>query len=347
MECNTMKRLRNGCLALFALLLAVSCERPYELRLDLALSRNEIKEKAPAGKDYIKVYSTGSWTITPVSGGDWIHFETLSGKGTVQVNFTYDENKSMSREARYTVSSPEAGKTLELYIAQDKGMSSDISYTLSKSTVLLIGDAVGINIPVKTNVPQDNIDIAVCEVKYDDPDNAGWISHVKPYKDRFCFDIAANDGAYRSASISVTFPVPYWDVPVTATLQVTQGLTSPSFGTVVSTYAAPSDGIGMVNIDLGLNFSPDLYDFVFKQEYSADASWLISPAVTADGAFQAAVRPNTTDARNVTLTLSLTNRSGRIFDQRSIKITQAKAVLGSETGENDGGEEIMDPEVDF
>ena len=340
-----MKQIKNVCLMLLALG-AVSCMKPYELKLELALSRNEIKETAPAGRDYVMVYSTGDWTISTVSGGDWIHFETLSGKGNQQVNFTYDENKSMSREARYQITSPQSAKVLALYIAQDKGMSADISYTLSKSTVLLIGNAIGINIPVKTNVPQENIDIATCEVLYDDPDMTGWISNVKPYKDKFCFDIAANEDSYRSAMISVTFPVPYWDTPVTATLQVTQGLTVPSFGTVPSTYAAPSDGIGKVSVDLGLNFSPDLYNFEFRQAYDGDSSWLVTPGVTADGKFEAAVKPNTVAARQVTLTLSLIGGS-RTYDQRSIRITQGKATLGSETGENGGDEEIMDPEVEF
>ena len=287
-----MKQIKHVCLMLLAFV-AVSCMKPYELKLELALSRNEIKETAPAGRDYLMVYSTGDWTISNISGGDWIHFETLSGNGNQQVNFTYDENKSMSREARYQVTSPQSNKVLSLYIAQDKGMSADISYTLSKSTVLLIGNAIGINVPVKTNVPQENIDIAICEVLYDDPDMTGWISNVKPYKDKLCFDITANEGTYRSAMISVTFPVPYWDTPVTASLQVTQGLTVPSFGTVPSTYAAPSDGIGKVSFDLGLNFSPNLYNFEFRQDYSADASWLVNPRVTADGRFEAAVKPNT------------------------------------------------------
>ena len=340
-----MKQIKNACLALLAFV-AVSCMKPYELKLELALSRDEIKDTAEAGRDYVMVYSTGDWTISNVSGGDWIHFETLSGSGNQQVNFTYDENKSMSREALYRITSSQSSKVLRLYIAQEKGMSSDISYTLSKSTVLLIGNAIGINIPVKTNVPQENIDIATCEVLYDDPNVTGWISNVKPYKDKFCFDILANEGNYRSAMISVTFPVPYWDTPVTATLQVTQGLTVPSFGTVPSSYAAPADGIGKVSIDLGLNFSPDLYNFEFRQEYNADASWLVSPQVTADGRFEASVKPNTVAAREVTLTLSLIGGT-RTYDQRSVRITQGKATLGSETGEYSGDEEIMDPEVEF
>ena len=37
-----MKQIKNACLALLAFV-AVSCMKPYELKLELALSRDEIK----------------------------------------------------------------------------------------------------------------------------------------------------------------------------------------------------------------------------------------------------------------------------------------------------------------
>lgn len=322
---------------------AVACNRPYSLDLDLAVSRNDIKVSASAGKDYFVVYSTGSWTIDmePESAG-WVRLSDVSGRKEKVVYVMFDENPSVSRAVTFTVTSGD--RTCTVYLAQE-GAAGEYVYTVLEPAVTVLSGARTFRLHAVTTLPSSVLDRVAVSV-----DHAGqepWISGVSATADALQFDVAAWSGEDRSAVISMDFPVARWDTPVTASVIVTQVGASPSL-TAPDTVAAAPEGDEPFRLDLSSNVRTELYDdWTFGYGLS-DSSWLtdlsFDPAALV---FRATPLVNHSGAaRSTVVTFRITDGDGRTVAQASTVVTQEESETRTLPG-GDVDEQPYDPEVEF
>lgn len=102
--------------ALFAL---VSCYKPYVSKVDLAVNDTrynitwaQVKE-APLDF-FFPVYSTGSWTVRIVAGGDWLTLDRTSGQNNQYIQCQAQTNTlDIVRAVRVEVSN--GSKTIPVY----------------------------------------------------------------------------------------------------------------------------------------------------------------------------------------------------------------------------------------
>ena len=107
-------------LALFAAMLALSaCYKPYESTIDLAVNDTRINLTWAQAQDQLEfvipVYSTGSWSIGIVAGGDWLSIDRKGGSGREYVHCVARPNTlDVPRAVRLEVSNGK--KTIPVYV---------------------------------------------------------------------------------------------------------------------------------------------------------------------------------------------------------------------------------------
>ncbi len=328
----------------------VSCQKPYEMDLPLAVSRANFTVKKDAGQIFFIVYSQEKWTAefeTPVT---WARLSRTSGDNQTQVNVLYDENPDLSRGVNIIVRSGNLTKTV--YVSQNAGLSGEVSYALENQAISLLKESYKVNIAARSNVPASNFALAVGSVNYV-TEGEEWINNIVIGEEQLSFDVAENTTAeVRQAMVTITFPVAEWDTPVTAMVAVTQGATAASFGNIPETIAADPNGINQLSIELLPNFAPALYDYSagFSINYpeGAPQDWLRSATIDDENyKFTASVKPNPSMTRTATITFNLFNASNEVCDTRVVTVTQEKSNMGSTSGGVDDSEEPKDPEEEF
>lgn len=121
--------MRKSLVHIFAALLltlsALSCDKPYRTKLDLAVDHDPVKgiklSSADAGTCTIHITSNASWTasVTVQEGEPWCRLDRTSGSGIAYLILTFDENPdTQPRTALFSVSG--SGKTLSFPITQAK-----------------------------------------------------------------------------------------------------------------------------------------------------------------------------------------------------------------------------------
>lgn len=107
-------------LAIFAALLAFSsCYKPYQSTIDLAVNDTRINLTWAQAQDQLEfvipVYSTGSWTVGIVAGGDWLSIDRSSGKGLEYIHCIARPNTlDVPRAVRIEISNGK--KTIPVYV---------------------------------------------------------------------------------------------------------------------------------------------------------------------------------------------------------------------------------------
>ena len=102
--------------ALFAL---VSCYKPFVSKVDLGVNDTRYNITWAQVKDspldfYFPVYSTGSWTVRIVAGGDWLTLDRTSGERNQYIKCQAQTNTlDIVRAVRVEVSN--GSKTIPVY----------------------------------------------------------------------------------------------------------------------------------------------------------------------------------------------------------------------------------------
>ena len=113
------KMIKNGVLLMAALLILVSCDKPFKLDLPLAVDSHEYTLSAKAGQARIFFYTNRSWTLT-IEPADcsWAYVNRTSGNGKDDVEeilFTYDQNENPDREVVLHITAGDLHESIKMF----------------------------------------------------------------------------------------------------------------------------------------------------------------------------------------------------------------------------------------
>lgn len=329
----------------------LGCQKGYEMTLPLAVSRGEIKLTSATGKSYFMVYSTSDWEITYGNSAEWLRLSTTKGEGETQVNFEYDENNSVSRGVTLILTS--GLHVCSLYIGQS-GSSLEGTYTLGRTSYNFLAEPITLTLASETNLEDETISLGYVDLYYSQADNEDWISGIEIKPDGITFTLAENlSGVKRDAQVEITFPAAQWDSPVKTIFTIEQDSRNATMGDIVNSVVVDPNGINPVNIELGVNFAPEFYDY--KVDFSVRdndgnaVTWLRNTQLnSASTLFTAHARANRVADRTAILTFRLVNGEGTVLETKAVTLSQAKSDAEGEGGiESGSGEEPKDDEQDF
>lgn len=120
------KIITKGLLLFAAILLLSSCEKKFQLDLDLAVDSHEYSLSSKAGQARIFFYTNKSWNITlEPADCSWALLNRTSGNGKEDVEellFTYEENPDPDRQVKLVI---KAGDLKEEVIMFQKGIARE------------------------------------------------------------------------------------------------------------------------------------------------------------------------------------------------------------------------------
>lgn len=113
-----MRKVLNMIVILIAVLFLVSCNKPYQTTLELAVNQENIQlPSSLGGHCYITVFSNTSWNIELQPAVDWARLDVSNGSGIGYVRFEYDDNLSSEQRSVDAVVTG-SGKTCRITITQ-------------------------------------------------------------------------------------------------------------------------------------------------------------------------------------------------------------------------------------
>ena len=112
------KIMKTGALVIAALSVLLSCDKPFELDLPLAVDSHEFKLSSKAGQARIFFYTNRAWTLT-VEPADcaWATVSRTSGNGQEDVEeilFKYDLNEDADRKAILHITAGELTESITM-----------------------------------------------------------------------------------------------------------------------------------------------------------------------------------------------------------------------------------------
>lgn len=186
--------------AFAAAMLAVGCDRPYELDLPLAVTTRDVQLKSAGGSTHVLVYSTGHWTAHLTENVDWASLDRLEGNGNYELVFAYSDNYGVARKVGIALETAEAKDTVFMTQA---GTMSEVQFNPAKTTVTILKKASKVTIPVSSDLMY-GLSAVKSEVSYEDSLSTPWISNVSVSIDGISFDADENySGDYRTAYIDL------------------------------------------------------------------------------------------------------------------------------------------------
>jgi hypothetical protein len=122
-----MKKIYFVIFIAFSASMLSACTEKFISEIELAVNDTRINiswRQAQNQLDFVyPIYSTGTWTIDIVAGGDWLSIDRNSGSGTQYVNCTATANTT-DRPRVVKLEIKGAGKTIYTYVVTS---SQDIS----------------------------------------------------------------------------------------------------------------------------------------------------------------------------------------------------------------------------
>lgn len=116
MVSNIMKK---GALIAVALVALLSCDKPFELDLPLAVDSREYNITSKAGQARIFFYTNRSWTLS-VEPADcsWATVNKKSGNGKADVEeiiFSHEQNTDIDREAYLVITAGDLQERIKIF----------------------------------------------------------------------------------------------------------------------------------------------------------------------------------------------------------------------------------------
>lgn len=207
-----------------------SCDKPFELKLPLAVDSHKLKLSQNEGSTHILVYAEGEWTAALECTSGWASIDRTSGDGNSEIVFSCAENLGIARLAKIILNAGEHRDTIRLVqtgpvtnptyrfassshsLAVGGGLASfQVSGNLGHST-----DAIRVSAIFGEEGARDTVALGRTAVE-----NGYWITAAEPFADSLVLMLDYNvTKAERSADILVTI-----DDPTGRTLKSTMSLT--------------------------------------------------------------------------------------------------------------------------
>ncbi len=90
-----MRKTLSAILTLLSVIAVLSCQKPYETGVELAVNNEKIEiPSSAAGHCYVTVFSNRDWTIALESEDTWASLDASRGSGIGYVRMDYTENLS-------------------------------------------------------------------------------------------------------------------------------------------------------------------------------------------------------------------------------------------------------------
>lgn len=305
-----------------SVLLAIvsGCQQPYEMKLDFALNRDELRFTKAESQAYFLVYSQGAWTAefeTPVA---WATLSRTSGHGNQQVAVVCGKNTSVSRGARIIVTNHD-GKVKTVYLSQESSLS-DVYYTMLESNLQLLAKGASVNLSAETNIPEE----VFADVTYQVESTAGtdWISDIVATPEGFSCVVADYIGEEgREAVVGVYFPAAEWDeTRCKSFLTIRQSAVKPQI-TLASDHELNPDGGIVTSVPLEFNWAAEFYAYDLSYITFSDDSWV--SAVYDEESQSVKVTPQrnkTGQPRETVMTCYIKDQDGTVINTATTKLTQ-------------------------
>lgn len=320
---------RSAATALAATLLAFcACQQPYQVKLELSVSRNQIKLPAQEGQTYLIIYSTTDWAIEGESS--WVTPSVKSGKGQgqTQVNLNYSANTSLSREALFTVIG--AGKSIPVKVSQEGLGADSYAFNFNPSSITVMKGAASLNAAIVTDIPEEGLSGISAKILYTDEESDPWIEDLSFDGSSMSFNVKENaTGADRTATITATLPVAYWDTAPEATLWITQREGSIILGPVPESLVLDPEGAQKLSFTLEPPYSREEFDYSVSYSLDPVPDWLTEISFDQNSlTFSALPKVNYGDPRETSLTFTLT-WEGKVADTKTTRLVQGHTAQGS------------------
>ncbi len=159
---------------LSAALAVLSCNRPFELDLPLAVNSREIDLDNLTGSTHILVYADGTWNVKFSEAVEWASIDRLTGNGNSEIVLSYAANFGLPRRLAIAFSRNELVDTI---VVNQAGAFSEPSLSWPCDSVVLSKDSGKVEFEIASNLyySLQNVD---CKVNYKAV-KSDWISDVQ------------------------------------------------------------------------------------------------------------------------------------------------------------------------
>jgi len=310
--------------AFLVCMVTVSCTKPYELDIDFALNRTDLRFKNPESQSYFMVYSRSSWKVAFEQEISWARLSKTEGSGNMQVNVYCNENTGVSRGVNIIVTNND-GRVKAIYLSQNSG-TADPQYKPEDETIDLFSSSVSPVVAIKTNLDEASIAAAAISVScpgYETP----WIDNVVATKENVSFDVDAFlETGSRSGAILITFSCAKWDEnPCRCVITVNQTDGNPKIS-LSQEYALDPAGDVYTDVDVQTNWNPKYYTFTIGHDF-ADSSWIVDHKY--DGKKLISIKAEKNEgpsARSTLLNCYVKDANGNVIQGTSVSATLSQKV---------------------
>ena len=247
------------------------CQQPYQLDIDFAVNREQLRFTKAEKQAYFMVYSKTAWTIDFETPVDWAILSRTSGEGNCQVMVTCLANSSISRGTNIIITSSD-GRTARIYLSQEAGQNG--SYKLEKDDVSLLSKGAAISVGAETNIPEHFFEEAAVTVEY--PADSDWIRDITVTSEGLTCTVNDYQGEEsRQAVVTVSFPAAEWDTKkCTASLTIRQSAVLPQI-TVTDERRLDAKGCVDALVPLEFNWAAEYYAYsVADPSFEGSPAWI-------------------------------------------------------------------------
>ncbi len=314
----------------------LSCDKPYELDLPLAVNSHKLMLSSTSGSTHILIYAVGDWTAGFDRQIGWGSLNKLGGTGNSDIEFSYAANYGVTRSVDLILTNGELRDTIVL--VQKGTVSGDnVSLAFKNPSLTLLKNGYGVKTPVSTSLIYST-DMIVPMVEFFDSEGLSqgvvtsgrdipdtlkvtpWISNMKLESDNglnLSYDVAANStGEARRAVLSLVVNAADGAV-YTASQAVTQGLDSPAL--VLSENAGEYTGFSASYTVPATQNNVYLYGQYISCDCGAD--WISSASLNASGLVFTLTRNDTGEPRTGTVKVTFNDGAGTSLTAE-YKVTQ-------------------------
>ena len=310
---------KNICIGVVALLAFISgCQRPYELELDFALNREELRFTKAESRSYFFVYSKTSWTLEFEKPVEWVSLSRMEGVGNQQVDVVCEANNGVSRSVRIIVTNQD-GSTKSLTLSQETSIQEP-KYTISKTSVRMLSEGTLLMLPATTNLPESLFADVTCEVRSSVQED--WISDIEVTPEGVSCNVSDFNGeGSREATVVISFPPEEMDNSnCVALFKVVQVDEVPEV-LLEEEYDADPEG-AQVSVSLKFNWDSSIYQYDVSPMFEAD--WIIESCY--DEATQSIIfkseKNEALELRNTKLTCAVIGPDGNTLSSSTAIVYQ-------------------------
>ena len=319
-----------------AALAVLSCDKPFEMNLPLAVNSHKLTLESASGATHILIWADGDWTAALNRQINWGSLNKLEGRGNSDIEFSYAANYGVTRSIDLILTK---GDLCDTIVLVQKGMLSGDNVALSfKSKALtLLKNGYSVVAPISTSL-RYSTDMIVPRVEFFDSESVSqgvvvageavpdtlhvtpWISNMEIASDdglHLSYDVAENtNGEARFAVVSLVVNAADGAI-YTASQSITQGIESPAL--LLSEQAGEYSGFPATYTVPATENNVFPYGQFITCENSAD--WISKVALTADGLVFNLTRNDTGSPRTATLNVSFNDGAGTTLNA-GYKVTQ-------------------------